>query len=98
MVSVGFGTGFVIIEAGGGISMSESTPALTSSCRCLVPSPLGSVGEEPVSAILAFSWLSRCGFSESVLDSGGVKSGTKVVTGKVGQTNVSLRERRTVSL
>ena len=97
MVSVGFGTGFVIIEAGGGISMSESTPALSSNCRCLVPYPLGSVDGEPVSTILDLSWFSRCGLSESVLDSGGVKSGTEVVTGEVGQTNVSLRWRRTMS-
>ena len=97
MVGVGFGTGFVIIEADGGTSTSESTPASSSNCRCLVPYPLGSVGGEPVSTILDLSLFNRCGLSDSVLDSGGVRFGTEVVTGEVGQTNVSLRWRRIMS-
>ena len=97
MVGVGFGTGFVIIEADGGESTPESTPAFSSNCRCLVLYSLGSVDGEPVSTILDSSLFNRWGLSQSVLDSGGVRSGTEGVTGEVGQTSMSLRWRRTMS-
>jgi hypothetical protein len=92
VVGVGFSTGFFIIEA----DVGESTPASSSNCRCLMLHSFGSVDGEPVSTILDSSLFSRWGLSKSVLDSGGVRSGTEGVTSEVGQTSVSLRWRRTM--